>query len=44
MNWFNEYTEPNDPLDNPKYEIEYHQEFDEYQEKLDDIERFKDEN
>lgn len=40
MGWFRDYNEPDDPLDNPKYESEYYKELEDYWQKLDDKERW----
>lgn len=39
MGGFYEYTEQNDPLDDPRYEAEYNQEIQDYWEELDDKQR-----
>lgn len=38
--WFNDYVEPYDHGDDPRYEAEFHQELERYWEDLDDRERW----
>ena len=40
MGYFDDYNEPDDPMDNPKYEHEAYMENIAYFEKLDDMERW----
>ena len=40
MGWWREYTEPNDPMDNPKCECERMMEQEKYFEELDDRARW----